>query len=835
MANLFFNLPLPVGPGVGAAVNVAALGRVKTVTMDGNLQGSLVVEYATDTLGTNFVPLVTFVVPGKRTFEVAATFMRVRVTSFASGTANVDVAGTDDGTQRVTLPAPAGNGLGGAINVSALGTFNTIVVAGAYTGVVVIQISEDGIDFVDVATFFGTADGESILLTAQFMRVQRQNVNPSAPGLPIIDVCAVNDPTPGIIVISAPVTCFVYRPGGVAAGNVYTSWPAVVAAMAAVEGCKMLEFDDSIVSPAPVPAGAWTMNGVTWTGARVSETDVTQVQIADGASFTGLRRFSGFLLVEFLGSAPAVADLADDDAVYFEHVIGIQCAGTAPMFLVSAVNNVLFEFWDRVLWINAGNEVLEVAAGGSAFLRLGNDVSVGLNAIESAVGTTVEVVFTGASAAIVDQATLLGTLSVINEQIDRIDVGSVDPGPVVAALLDTINRVDPSGGAVTVNLPAITALNIGRELIVKNATDDPTPITVTPAGADTIDGQASVILTSPRQSLWIVSDGVSTWQVVNAEAAATAPATVFVYRPGGVQAGNVYTSWTDLVAALATVEGRKVLEFDDSIVTPAPIPAGGPYDMTDVVWTGTAVSANSRNEVEIADGATFANLRRIEGFLDIDFQGTGGPALDDFVDDDGFILQQALIACSGTAQFFEIGNGVNNVVFELFDEARIDLDAVEVINIDGTGSLFIELNDDAILVGNTVLTAAAATLNIVYIGSGAQGEDQTSGAGTIVFVNEIRDRMDVSAIDAVSPGTALIDTVNRVDPTAGAFTMNLPAITPDLIGRRLIVKNASASANVITITPAGGDTVDGAATITIAVARGSVTLYADGVSNWESV
>ena len=41
---------------------------------------------------------------------------------------------------------------------------------------------------------------------------------------------------------------------------------------------------------------------------------------------------------------------------------------------------------------------------------------------------------------------------------------------------------------------------------------------------------------------------------------------VFVFRPGGVQSGNVFTDWTTLVDALATIEGRKIIEFDDSIV-----------------------------------------------------------------------------------------------------------------------------------------------------------------------------------------------------------------------------------------------------------------------------
>ena len=49
---------------------------------------------------------------------------------------------------------------------------------------------------------------------------------------------------------------------------------------------------------------------------------------------------------------------------------------------------------------------------------------------------------------------------------------------------------------------------------------------------------------------------------------------VFVFRPGGVQQDNVFTNWETLVDAMKTVEGRKILEFDDSLVSPCVIPRG---------------------------------------------------------------------------------------------------------------------------------------------------------------------------------------------------------------------------------------------------------------------
>jgi hypothetical protein len=53
----------------------------------------------------------------------------------------------------------------------------------------------------------------------------------------------------------------IYRPGGVAMDNVYTTWPTAYAAAAAQQGPVTIGVDDSIVSPAPVAAGTWDMQG----------------------------------------------------------------------------------------------------------------------------------------------------------------------------------------------------------------------------------------------------------------------------------------------------------------------------------------------------------------------------------------------------------------------------------------------------------------------------------------------------------------------------------------------------------------------------------------------
>ena len=69
----------------------------------------------------------------------------------------------------------------------------------------------------------------------------------------------------------------------------------------------------------------------------------------------------------------------------------------------------------------------------------------------------------------------------------------------------------------------------------------------------------------------------------------------------------------------------------------------------------------------------------------------------------------------------------------------------------------------------------------------------------------------------------------RCDPSGGAFTVNLPTgATND--GRQIIVKNTTTSTNTITLDPAGGETIDGAATATMTTARQAVRISSDGTN-----
>ncbi len=68
------------------------------------------------------------------------------------------------------------------------------------------------------------------------------------------------------------------------------------------------------------------------------------------------------------------------------------------------------------------------------------------------------------------------------------------------------------------------------------------------------------------------------------------------------------------------------------------------------------------------------------------------------------------------------------------------------------------------------------------------------------------------------------------DATSGAVTINLRAAT-NMTGKRYAIKKTDASANAVTVDPAGTETIDGAGTYALAAQWDSVTIQSDG-ANW---
>jgi hypothetical protein len=90
--------------------------------------------------------------------------------------------------------------------------------------------------------------------------------------------------------------------------------------------------------------------------------------------------------------------------------------------------------------------------------------------------------------------------------------------------------------------------------------------------------------------------------------------TFFVYRPGGISSGNVYSDWATLMGKVASTEGPKTIELDPSVDpnTRCDIPSGT-WDL----GYNTTLRGDGSVVVLMEDGANFRNASVLEGGLEI--------------------------------------------------------------------------------------------------------------------------------------------------------------------------------------------------------------------------
>lgn len=89
----------------------------------------------------------------------------------------------------------------------------------------------------------------------------------------------------------------------------------------------------------------------------------------------------------------------------------------------------------------------------------------------------------------------------------------------------------------------------------------------------------------------------------------------------------------------------------------------------------------------------------------------------------------------------------------------------------------------------------------------------------------------ISALTTISSLTTLNASHGYVlcDASGGAFTVNLPSAASR---KKYHIKKKDSSANAVTITSNGADTIEGSASKSLATQYKSYTIYSDGTSTW---
>jgi len=568
MGNIFVNLPVPSANAAGAAVDVSAMGKTKTIVIGGvggPFKATVNIEYATDAAGTSFAPLVTFQNNGgNETVNVAARWMRAVTENYQSGAINCDVGGSDSGTLFAQIPSPPPGGVGAPVDISGLPLFKTVVVSDGFKGAINIQVSADGISYSEVMTF-NDSGGKSASFFGAFVRATSSNGSPSEifiGGAESDDQSAIDNP--------APTTSIVFRPGAVGdlPPNVYTTWATAYAALQSVadRGAVYLEFDarfSSTVDPASgskscvIPAGVWNMTNVTWTNTLVISTGNsgrTFVELASGASIVVTApirtlKIIGWSLTVFsnrtnpLHVAPFVGVDLILGGTRSELRNTLLVPGALPSFVIgpSGSGQIVIDGSNSQGGIGGGGSsgnppsvspVIDLAGG---FLALtGGAGHIKNNSLTDSLGGGFALLrakddnFNGTSNSAEDfdfPALASGSFQVQVEARPRRfveDLGGAFVTPADSPWAPFYNELvacDPAGGGIAgITCPAPSALARGEQFTVSDAAGTASAldtILIVPTGGDTLAGPVgSDSIITPFGSRTYVSNGYGTWLLV---------------------------------------------------------------------------------------------------------------------------------------------------------------------------------------------------------------------------------------------------------------------------------------------------------------------------------
>ena len=344
---------------------------------------------------------------------------------------------------------------------------------------------------------------------------------------------------------------------------------------------------------------------------------------------------------------------------------------------------------------------------------------------------------------------------------------------------------------------------------------------------------------------------------------------VFVFRPGGVQAQNVFNDWQALMTAMSGVEGRKTLEFDDSLLPPAnrhcDIPAGT-WPMKDVMWAGFGPRPGVvRTTVHILSGAVFTNFRMIAGQITIVnkvLQAEGGiPPVSDFTSPDQVHIGirddsgASQIVNEGDVPLFDVGSEspfffVQNCVFGMPRPGIVPISPL-IRHTGAQSRLSINLLGLNQTGPRLVLSEAGASVLFGAISNAAQvAADQSSISGdNFDFGPQGRIQRHVIPRPPKPPATGSQpfnkpNVLIRCDGSAG-FTQQLPSITSGFTigntsvtlysGGQEVVIAEVAGGSGLRVGPASGDTIDGDTGLVKIGKHGSRTFVSDGSSNWITI
>jgi hypothetical protein len=484
-----------------------------------------------------------------------------------------------------------------------------------------------------------------------------------------------------------PSTNFIiYQPDGIAGANTYTSWIDLMIARLNIAGPVTIIIDDSFTSPALVGTGNWLLGKNTiiigYLGA-VSHEQLPKLQIPDNTTLL--------------------------DPIYFENLEIIGSSSLAPSITFSAPFATLDVTSKNCVFStsNIANGPLFESEGGhfnfDGYSYLKNNLN---------------------GAAIIHS-----TNQVANINIDLNDRSVIDGYTLSMSGVFALNININSGAAYyNGNQPAISStLNIrGADLISSFELADIGAVLMKSGDASAVWSTGPVGPTGdigPTGDTGPIGPTGDTGPTGPTGIQGVSGNAVLIYRPGGVDGYNIYSTWSDLMDVRDTLDTPITIIIDTSVSSPAIIDVGVWDLKKNTILRGYkgSLSPELLPSLHIPDGAVFYNPVAFEN-LNIIGDNTSPcftenapfTTLDFESRDCTFITTEF-----ATAPLFRTNGGVINLYgFSHFINL---LDGYEILDNINTGiSVTLNLYDSASVDGYTLnITDHTSNLNINIYSSAA--------------------------------------------------------------------------------------------------------------------
>lgn len=518
-----------VSGAIGTLSDTSDLAAEKTIVASG-VTGTVVILASGD--GVLFLPVAT-IAEGSAIVTVAAKYMQVDA---SAGSASAVFVMAEQGLVRSaggpdTTAGTVPEGAADAIDATAFGPTSTLyVINNGGAGSIDVELAGSDNTFVPFKSY-----PSSVCITEKFSAFAIRAVGSGATGF-----FAVSSERPAMRALNSPAPTFVFRPGGIRGGNVYTDWAALVSALGSVDGRRILEFDDSAASPCVVPAGTWDMRDVMWAGFGPSGTAARSVvEIREGAVLTNLRMFGGQIQVNNM--AETIVPISDFGVKQNMVHIGlrddngtgeIRNLGQAPLFDLGA-HSAFFFVQNCLLGVVSATPMIRHSAGSMCTINLLGQNQTGENLVSSGVGAIVMLGALSSAAQIGADQSSIGLGKLVFGPLGRIQ-RSVLPLPPTPGATTTpqfnkpmvLLRCDGRNAGFAVQLPNIRTqffvgnttvpLYTGGQEVVVAEVEGGAGLTIHATGGDTIDGLPFDVHVPRRGSRTLISDGLNNWITLSA-------------------------------------------------------------------------------------------------------------------------------------------------------------------------------------------------------------------------------------------------------------------------------------------------------------------------------